>query len=328
MIHITNSIFKSFTDCPAKTMAMYEGRITGKDIAPSCAQDGSRDMACGSLVDAIVTCGYRPDAGDKTVTEADFYAYLKSSYDDGRKNASWLVNKKGGWNAYAKTAINSAYRVLADSTVQDILARSEMQVRISFNLDAETVWEGDIDILEMEDRTLRIIDLKAPGQMKEGWIIVNGQNQKVSWQDSWSYWFQLSGYRYAFQNAHNSTLVNGVPLSDTKYAHPFCIDTGLLVTTREAVPMVKYIPIPDYGDWWRAIIKGRMSDDSMSNLEAIKRIVKGEIEAPKCGDCEFCRPTNKVVIEESTSFEGDVPASDDMFRYAEIDDENIYADEY
>jgi len=329
MIHISNSIFKSFLSCPARTMAMYKGRITGDpDFVPTFVQDGSQAMACGSLVDSIITHGFKVDADDKKIKPEDFYGYLKSSYDSGMKNATWLCNKSGGWNAAAKTAIRSAERLMADPVAKDLIGRSEKQVRISFMLDEETRWEGDIDLLCMDGKTLRIIDLKSPGKLAKGWIVSGGKNLKVSWEESWNYPMQLMGYRYGFQNARETLLVNGDPLADTKYAHPFCIDTGLLVTTREAVPMVKYIPIPDYGDWWRAIIKGRMSDDSMSNLEAIKRIVKGEIEAPKCGDCEFCRPTNKVVIEESTSFEGDVPASDDMFRYAEIDDENIYADEY
>ena len=328
MIHLSNSIFKSFLKCPASAMASYEGKIKGDpSIIPSYVWGGSQDTASGALVDSIITKGYRPNA-DAIVSVEDIYGFFKSSYDDGRRNAEWLVTSKNKWATHAKKAINSAYRLMQDDVAKKLIDQSEKQVKIAFNLDEETVFSGDIDLLQMDSKTLRIIDLKSPGKLAGGWIVSGGKNLKVSWEESWNYPMQLMGYRYGFQNARETLLINGVPLADTKYARPFCIDTGLLVTTREVVPMVKYIPIPDYGDWWRAIIKGRMSDDSMSNLEAIKRIVKGEIEAPKCGDCEFCRPTNKVVIEESTSFEGDVPASDDMFRYAEIDDENIYADEY
>ena len=333
MIHLTNSIFKTAISCPARCMAMYKGRMTGDpDFVPTFVQDGSKAMPCGSLVDAMVTKGYSPDI-DADIAPEDFYGFLKSSYDDGMKNATWLCNKstktkKGGWNADAKTAIKSAERLMADPVAKDLIDQSEKQVKIAFNLDEETVFSGDIDLLQMDSKTLRIIDLKSPGKLAGGWIVSGGKNLKVSWEESWNYPMQLMGYRYGFQNARETLLINGVPLADTKYARPFCIDTGLLVTTREVVPMVKYIPIPDYGDWWRAIIKGRMNDGSMSNLEAIKRIVKGEIEAPRCGDCEFCRPTNKVVIEESTSFEGATPAIDDIYGYLEIDDDNIYANEF
>ena len=345
MIHLSNSIFKSFLSCPARTMAMYKGRITGDpDFVPTFVQDGSKVMAAGSLVDAMATKGFKPDI-DEDVAPEDFYGFLKSSYDDGMKSATLLCNKstktkKGGWNADAKTAIRSAERLMADPVAKDLIDRSEKQVRISFMLDEETRWEGDLDFICMEDRVLRITDLKAPGAIeKGGWIKSGGRNVKVNWQDSWSYWFQLSGYRYAFTNMLNNdiknTLVNGVPLADTKYSECLTIDTGLLVTTREKIPWVGYIPIPDYSNVWKNIVKGRHVNEfsgeiEPSNLEYIKNAVKRKNPISVCDDitCPYCNPLRRVELSESFSDDGITPAIDDIYGYLEINNDNIYADEY
>jgi len=332
MIHITNSIFKAMITCPAAAMAQYEGRIKGDpSIVPSYTMDSTQAMAAGSLVDAIITRGYQADENDKSIKVDDFYAWLKSSYDDGQKNASLLVNKSGGWNAVAKKAINAANRLLEDSVVKDCLTIAETQVRISFLLDEETMFEGDIDILNLtENKTLQIIDLKSPGAMQEGWMVSGGKNVKVSWQESWAYWFQLSGYRYAFQSARSNALVNGKPLADTKYADAFAIDTGLLYTTREDVPAVGYIPIADYADVWRKIVKGRRVNGEISNLEAIKRIVSGEIKAPRCNapTCNYCKAGMTVKFAPSSALDDALTCIDDIYDFINIAEDDVYANEY
>ena len=60
--------------------------------------DSTQAMAAGSLVDAIITRGYQADENDKSIKVDDFYAWLKSSYDDGQKNMThfWLINQGAG----------------------------------------------------------------------------------------------------------------------------------------------------------------------------------------------------------------------------------------
>jgi len=54
---LTNSIFRGFLDCPARTMAEHGGLVTGDGRPAEWHTRTTEAMACGSLVDAIVTRG-------------------------------------------------------------------------------------------------------------------------------------------------------------------------------------------------------------------------------------------------------------------------------
>ena len=122
MYHLTHSIFNAFNECPAKGLAMYKGRIIGNDkLLPEWESRPNESMASGSLVDAMVTKQFKAEETDDKIMPKDFYPALASSYDNGMKNASLLTNKKGGWNAAARTAIKAAKRLLADENAQRLL---------------------------------------------------------------------------------------------------------------------------------------------------------------------------------------------------------------
>ena len=50
---LTNSIFRGFLDCPARTMAEHGGLVTGDGRPAEWHTRTTEAMACGSLVDAI-----------------------------------------------------------------------------------------------------------------------------------------------------------------------------------------------------------------------------------------------------------------------------------
>lgn len=318
MIFLTNSIFKTFLDCPSRAMAMYKGRIIGDtSIVPEWQEPATEAMACGSLVDAMVTRHMAADEFDKAVKPDDFYVYLKSSYDDGMKNAALLCNKSGGWNAAAKKAIHAAHRLIADPVTQSLLQNAILQPRISFLLDDGVTWRGDIDILTAHNGELHIIDLKSPGRTDDGWIVCQGKNVKCAWYDAWSYWFQLSGYRYGIEYGNDFTL-NGCDWNVTALGidqdTPF--RTGLLFCSREENPEIGYVPIADHAATWEMILKNKTKFGGPSKLEIIKAIATGQVDAPMCGKCDYCKSKSRVVMP--TEHAAALPPFDDAYGLMDI----------
>lgn len=313
MIFLTNSIFRALTECPARAMAQYEGRILGDaTIAPKWVEPSTEAMAAGSLVDAMVTRGMQADETDGKVLPASFYAMLKSSYDDGMKNASLLCNKSGGWNATAKAAIVAAKRLLADPVAQSLLATAILQPRISFLIDDGITWQGDIDILTAVNGELSITDLKSPGKTEDGWIVSQGKNVKCAWYDAWSYWFQLSGYRFGIEYGADFTL-NGAQWNPSALGVEATapVRTGILFASREKVPEIGYVPIGDHAATWEMILKHKTKFGGPSKLEIIKAIATGQVNAPMCGKCNYCKSKSKVVF--TTEYSAEFPPFDDAY---------------
>ena len=316
MITMTNSIFKAFLECPARALAEHKGRMTDEPIAPEWIGETTKAMAAGSLVDAIVTKGFNASADDKTVRPPDFFQVLASSYDDGMKSATKLCNKSGGWNADARLAIKAAERLLEDDIVQKILKGAMTQPRIAFEIADGIRWRGDIDILADIDGEITVIDLKSPGRTDDGWIVSGGGNRRVAWHEAWSYWFQVCGYRYGLMDGKNMTLDG--------YAWKAPVDkptrAGILFATREETPEIGYIPIGHYDAVWEMIVTSRTARGGPSKLEIIKAIVEGEIEAPACGRCAFCKSRSRVALPTPNSWdiEPDMPLIDDIFGYQDL----------
>lgn len=304
---LTNSIFKAFLECPARALAVYTPRIMeDSSITPEWEDKGSESMACGSLVDAIVTRGLKVDENDKT-SVSELALHLKSSYDDGTKNAEWLLNKGGTFSTQAQTAIRSARRLLEDETFAELMRGNvKNQARLRFNLFDDVYWEGDIDILCDEEERHHIIDLKSPASIEDQWITVKGENEKVKWHDAWSYWFQLAGYSFGLDLAVGATL-DGVPCG--KIEKPSLSKLGLVFTTRSKVPQIGYVPIANHWQLWERIVLGREDGQSYSKAEAIYDIARGLADAPRCGKCDYCASKSKLVITEPT----EEPKIDDIF---------------
>lgn len=318
MIFLTNSIFKTFLDCPSRAMAMYKGRVIGDaTIIPDWEEPSSEAMAAGSLVDAMVTRFMAADENDKAVKPDSFFRYLKSSYDDGQKNAALLCNKSGGWNAAAKKAIHAAHRLIADPVAQSLLHGAILQPRISFLLDEGVTWQGDIDILTAVNGELYIIDLKSPGQTADGWIVCQGKNVKCAWYDAWSYWFQVSGYRYGIEYGVDFTL-NGADWNPSALGvdPDTLFRTGLLFCSREDNPEIGYVPIGDHAATWEMILKNKTKFGGPSKLEIIKAIATGQVEAPKCGKCDYCKGKSSVVMPVNHTAE--LPPFDDAYGLMDI----------
>lgn len=290
---LTNSVFRGFLDCPARTMAEHGGLVTGDGRPAEWHTRTTEAMACGSLVDAIVTRGLDITAGRDAVQ-----AGLASSYSDGAETLDTLVTKKGEWTAAAKTAIRAAQRLLEDHDVADMLRSpaTRKQARLTFRIAPDVTWRGDIDLLCLDDDAVRIIDLKAPGRIDDGWIVVGGKNTKVAWWEAWQYWFQLSGYAYGL--ASDSATVNGIPFERAKP-----IRAGLLYATRGEYPAIGYQPVPlDMEAWEMAV---------MLRLDAIRAIVDGDVPAPMCGRCDYCASMSRVQIADGSP--SDTPVIDDVF---------------
>jgi hypothetical protein len=299
-------------------MAMYSGRVTGDtSIVPTWEQDGSVNMACGSLVDAMITKGYRPIASDKAVMPSSFYQHLKSSYDDGMKNAKLLCNKSGGWNAYALKAITAGERLLKDPMVATILATAIKQPRIRFKIEDGVYWEGDIDLLYAQNGTVHVIDLKSPSSTDDGWITSMGKNVKVPWYNAWSYWFQLSGYCYGVEFGEELAL-DGKPWSMydlpgiVKGAndYPPHVESSILFGTREDVCEIGMIPLANMSTMWKSILTMKPQFGGPSKIEIIKAIVSGQADAPMCGKCDYCKSKSYVKMPDTIS---DMPIFDDIY---------------
>ena len=318
MIYLTNSIFKRFLQCPSSAMAMYKGRVLGDStIIPEWVEPSSEAIAAGSLVDAMVTRGMLADETDKKIQPSQFYPFLKSSYDDGMKNAETLCNKSGGWNSSAKKAILAAKRLLADPVTQSLLRSAILQPRISFLVDEGVTWQGDIDILTAHNGELHIIDLKAPGRTEDGWIVCQGKNTKCAWYDAWSYWFQLSGYRYGIEYGNDFTL-NGASWNPSALgiAPDSKVRTGLLFCSREENPEIGYAQIGDHASTWEMILKNKTKFGGPSKLEIIKAIAAGQVDAPMCGKCDYCKSKSRVIMP--TEHTADLPPFDDAYGLMDI----------
>lgn len=290
---LTNSIFRGFLECPARTMAEHGGTITGDARQPEWHTRTTEAMACGSLVDAIVTRGL-----DITADRDAVQAALASSYSDGAETLDTLSTKKGEWTAAARTAISAANRLLADPDASELLAdpRTMKQARLTFRIAPDVTWRGDIDLLCLDDDAVRIIDLKSPGRIDGGWIVVGGKNLKVAWWEAWQYWFQVSGYAYGL--ASDSATVDGSPFERAKP-----IRAGLLYATRGEYPAIGYQPVPlDMEAWEMAV---------MLRLDAIRAIVDGDVPAPMCGRCDYCASRSRVQIADCSP--SDTPVIDDVF---------------
>lgn len=315
---ISNSIFKAFLQCPARALSENYGRmVEDENYAPEWKSKPTKAMAAGSLVDAIVTRGFDADLSDKTIKPQDFFYELKSSYDDGMENAKLLTNKSGGWNADARLAINAANKLLDDEAVQKMRGKATFQARIRFEIADGITWRGDIDMLTMIDGELVVVDLKSPGRTDEGWIITGGNNRRVPWFDAWSYWFQLCGYRYGITRGKNA-LLDGKQVDKTLFSSS-PVRAGILYATREEEPEIGYVPIGNYDDVWYKIVTGKRADGGESNLEIIRSIVMGEIDAPACGKCDFCKAKSKVILPKTyTEKEPDLPLIDDIYGYNDL----------
>jgi len=297
---LTNSIFRGFLDCPARTMAEHGGLVTGDGRTPEWHTRTTEAMACGSLVDAIITRGLTGIVSSVCpATDLDaVQAALASSYSDGAETLDTLLTKKGEWTAAARTAISAARRLLADPDVSELLAdpRTRKQARITFMVAPDVTWRGDIDLLVDDADCVRVVDLKAPGRIEDGWIAAGGKNVKVAWWEAWQYWFQLSGYAYGL--ASDSATVDGSPFERAKP-----IRAGLLYATRGEYPAIGYQPVPlDMEAWEMAV---------MLRLDAIRAIVDGDVQAPMCGRCDYCASRSRVQIADCSP--SDTPVIDDVF---------------
>jgi len=290
---LTNSIFRGFLDCPARTMAEHGGLVTGDGRPAEWHTRTTEAMACGSLVDAIVTRGL-----DITADRDAVQAGLASSYSDGAETLATLTTQRGEWTAAAKSAIRAAQRLLDDTDVADMLSSpsTRKQARITFPVAPDVTWRGDIDLLLDDADCVRVVDLKSPGRIEDGWVSAGGKNVKVPWWVAWQYWFQLSGYAYGL--SCDSATVDGSPFERAKP-----IRAGLLYATRGEYPAIGYQPVPlDMEAWEKAV---------MLRLDAIRAIVDGDVPAPMCGRCDYCASMSRVQIADCSP--SDHPVIDDVF---------------
>lgn len=294
---LTNSIFRGLMDCPARTMAEHGGLVTGDGRTPEWHTRTTEAMACGSLVDAIITRGLTPAVSPAADRDA-VQAALASSYSDGSETLATLTTQRGEWTAAAKTAIRAAQRLLDDTDVADMLSSpaTRKQARITFPVAPDVTWRGDIDLLLDDDDCVRVVDLKSPGRIDDGWIAAGGKNVKVPWWVAWQYWFQLSGYAYGL--ASDSATVDGSPFERAKP-----IRAGLLYATRGEYPAIGYQPVQLDMDAWEMAV--------MLRLHAIRAIVYGHVPAPMCGRCDYCASRSRVQIADCSP--SDHPVIDDVF---------------
>lgn len=294
---LTNSIFRGFLDCPARTMAEHGGLVTGDGRPAEWHTRTTEAMACGSLVDAIITRGLTPAVSPAADRDA-VQSALASSYSDGDETLATLTTQRGEWTAAAKTAIRAAQRLLDDMDVADMLSSTatRKQARLTFPFAPDVTWRGDIDLLLDDADCVRVVDLKSPGRIEDGWIAAGGKNVKVPWWVAWQYWFQLSGYAYGL--SCDSATVDGRPFERAKP-----IRAGLLYATRGEYPAIGYQPVPLDMDAWEMAV--------MLRLDAIRAIVDGDVPAPMCGRCDYCASRSRVQIADCS--QSDHPVIDDVF---------------
>jgi hypothetical protein len=184
-------------------------------------------------------------------------------------------------------------------------------------VDDGVTWQGDIDILAAANGELHIIDLKSPGRTEDGWIVCGGKNVKCAWHEAWSYWFQLSGYRYGIECGIDFTL-NGSSWDPSALG----IDpekpsrAGILYCSREDFPEIGYIQIGDHSGIWELALTGKTKFGGPSKLEIIKAIASGQTEAPMCGKCDYCKSKSRVALPTDHAVE--IPPFDDAYGLMDI----------
>jgi hypothetical protein len=239
-------------------------------------------MACGTLFDRIVLGSYaargKPDMF--TLKEA-----CRSNYDDGGCTVAELTIKKGEWNSYALTTIAAAKRLLEDRNARMMVNGADKHVAFSVELSPDWQWRGEIDALVPFGSGFAIVDVKHPGKIEDGWLIERSRNVKAPWYDVWGYWFQLAGYQYAIEKTR------GVKSAD--------ISRGILYGTNSDPSAIGYVAIADCVELWLRVLFGRTFTSGEGMLDKIAAIVRGQVEAPACGQCDYCASRSKVVIPES-----------------------------
>lgn len=296
MYNLTVSVFRAFLQCPARAVAQYRGKVLGDpSIVPTWVDEGSRAMACGCLLDAVVTKGFLTDAEER-VTVDGVYHNFRSSYDDGRRNAEHLVMTKGGWNSYARQTIAAGVRLMSDPVARRLIDASEKQVKVRWQLGGFD-WSGDIDLIGVLDGVLYITDLKHPASIEDGWIVSGGKNVKAPYADTWAYWFQLGAYRYGITHGE----MEGVDIDDAAFE----IRQGLLYATNSDPSEIGYIPVSNQVDAFVSVTSKRTLDGRMSKLDAIRAIMEGKAEAGRCGKCDYCKATSVVTLPDVS--DDDIP---------------------
>ncbi len=278
-MNMSNSIFRAFLECPARAMAMHKPRILGTADAPEWSEPTSRAMACGTLFDRIVLGSYA--ATDKPEI-ATLTAACKSTYDDGSATVAELTTKKGEWNSYALTTIAAAKRLLEDRNARMMLNGADKHLAFSVELLPDWQWRGEIDVVCMIDEKTVIIDVKHPGKIEDGWIIERGRNVRAPWYDAWGYWFQLAGYQYAIEKTRGVKSAN--------------ISRGILYGTNSDPSAIGYVAIADCVELWLRVLFGRTFTSGEGMLDKIAAIVRGQVEAPACGRCDYCASRSRVTI--------------------------------
>lgn len=127
----------------------------------------------------------------------------------------------------------------------------------------------------------------------------------------------MSGYRYGIEYGNDFTL-NGCDWNVTALGidpdTPF--RTGLLFCSREENPEIGYVPIGDHAATWEMILKNKTKFGGPSKLEIIKAIATGQVDAPMCGKCNFCKSKSSVVLP--TAYGAELPPFDDSYGLMDI----------
>ena len=183
------------------------------------------------------------------------------------RNGEKMFKKNGEVLAKFVHANDMIERVLLDPTLMDFLT-GEKQVIMSADLFG-VPWKIKMDVYDER----RIVDLKCVKDFDD--IYDPGYGWR-SWVEYWGYDIQGAIYQKIEQ------LVSG-----RKKPLPFYI----VAVTKEKVPDIKLLQIPQH-----------ILDAALKLVEAkIDRfdlIKQGEVEPIRCGHCDYCKMTKKIIAPE------------------------------
>jgi len=172
------------------------------------------------------------------------------------------------------TAFKWAPRALSGFVRQpafmDRIRRGRPEVIVTFKL-GNVWWKAKIDNLRIDDQEFD--DIKFMANFESGWIREDGKRRPVDWEKAHNYPQQMAVYQF------------GILQQEGVLCAP-----NLLGSSKEDPPDVDWIKYT-YQEELDALVAG-----VAERLPEVMDWKLGKVEAPRCGQCGYCRRT-KILTE-------------------------------
>jgi hypothetical protein len=185
-LYMSNSQFKSWTDCPAKQAAVMRGEWV---------EDEKEALLVGSYVDKAI------------LTPDELPAFIELNKDS-------IQTKQGKPRAAFEIADLMIQRVQRDDLFMGSLDGCHQEV-VTWEMFG-TEWRAMFDAVDPDRGTL--VDLKTVRDFVPQW---NAESKtKLPFYEAWNYWRQLAIYREGYKSKYGKYPVITAIAAVSKHAHP------------------------------------------------------------------------------------------------------------